>query len=156
MTREEAIEIIKREFAMDEDVEELYPEVVEARDMAISALEQQQKDEDLAAEAIENALKIKEPCEDTISINSMVETIATKATENTEKFITRWMQDHDRQMTEMGQPSRKGHWITTDHIVYKCSECETEIKDMPKCMSEVLYDYCPYCGADMRESEVSG
>ena len=40
MTREEAIEIIKREFAMDEDVEKLYPEVVEARDMAISALEQ--------------------------------------------------------------------------------------------------------------------
>ena len=40
MTRKKAIEIIKREFAMDEDVEKLYPEVVEARDMAISALEQ--------------------------------------------------------------------------------------------------------------------
>lgn len=40
MTRAEAIEIIKREFAMDEDVEQLYPEVVEAREMAISALEQ--------------------------------------------------------------------------------------------------------------------
>lgn len=39
MSREEAIEIIKREFAMDEDVEKLYPEVVEAREMAISALE---------------------------------------------------------------------------------------------------------------------
>ena len=41
MTNEEAIEIIKREFAMDEDVEALYPEVVKAREMAIEALKAQ-------------------------------------------------------------------------------------------------------------------
>ena len=64
MTREEAIEIIKREFAMDEDVEKLYPEVVEARQMAISALEQEpptfnwvQNRVDLAKSEINNTIE---------------------------------------------------------------------------------------------------
>ena len=73
MTREEAIKLLQaaRMMLLGEDnqpVSDLY----DALDMAISALEQQQKDEDIAAEAIENALKIKEPC-DTISREDVYE-----------------------------------------------------------------------------------
>ena len=72
-----------------------------------------------------------------------------------------WMQDHDRQMTEMAEPKywidynghvtpivqpsrRKGHWIKEvdfgNCVHYVCSECKNEGEK----------DYCPNCGADMR------
>ena len=47
---------------------------------------------------------------------------------------------------------KKGKWIkeslvTTDYL-YKCSAC--------KKYSRVMYDYCPNCGADMREESDNG
>ena len=48
-------------------------------------------------------------------------------------------------------PSRKGHWlhkeITDDYrVTGQCSECKER---------KIIDNFCPNCGADMRESEVS-
>lgn len=53
------------------------------------------------------------------------------------------------------EPSRrKGHWIIKDRyyhdtITAECSECGREV-EIPTCMSELMYNGCPYCLADMR------
>ena len=61
------------------------------------------------------------------------------------------------------QPSRKGHWIEVaqysdgKHKI-ECSECGNYIFDRGHANSKNVkdkYKYCNYCGADMRESEVS-
>ena len=51
-------------------------------------------------------------------------------------------------------PSRKGHWIIKDRYYYdtitaECSECGREVEILT-CMSELMYNGCPYCLADMR------
>ena len=138
MTRAEAIEIIKREFAMDEDIEKLYPEVVEARDMAISALEQ-------------------EPCDDAIGrADAQTEIMMSKSIVAFDRDL--WIKTKDavqilRELPSV-QPSRKGHWIIKDRyyhdtVTAECSECGREV-EIPTCMSELMYNGCPYCLADMR------
>ena len=44
--------------------------------------------------------KLEEPCEDVVSINSMVETIATKVTEDTEKFIFETITPYCEEITQ--------------------------------------------------------
>ena len=34
---------------------------------------------------------------------------------------------------------------------WECDQCHAEYTGMPTCMGEVMYKYCPMCGADMRE-----
>lgn len=55
-------------------------------------------------------------------------------------------------------PSRtKGHWIIKDiyyhdTVTAECSECGREV-EIPTCMSELMYNGCPYCLTDMRGAE---
>lgn len=54
---------------------------------------------------------------------------------------TGWLPRHDKEMTE--RPT--GHWIIEECSLgktYYCSECYAH--------PEVCFDFCPYCGADMR------
>ena len=111
-------------------------------------------------------------CKDAISRNDMLDAVGhgtTYTTEHLQKIINGlpsvqpsrnkesaidylheigWMQDHDRQMMEMGEPSRKGHWIDREEYDadrWKCSECgRTELWKEK---------FCPSCGADMRGVE---
>ena len=160
MTRTEAIEIIKREFSMDEDVEKLYPEVVEAREMAISALEQDcDKCEyanpclyckhEFSLTSTDEPMTMVYPtifCEDAISREAV------------EGLMTNWMffspshkAEAEKELSELPsvQPSRKGHWIVgsdTDikgETVYwfTCSECKSDRGQHT--------NYCPDCGAKM-------
>ena len=55
------------------------------------------------------------------------------------------------------QPERKmGKWIKLDahaHLAdHKCSACGQECY-VPTCMGDSMYDYCPNCGARMKEGE---
>ena len=55
------------------------------------------------------------------------------------------------------QPERKmGKWIKLDahaHLAdHKCSACGQECY-VPTCMGDPMYDYCPNCGARMKEGE---
>ena len=40
-------------------------------------------------------------------------------------------------------PKPTGHWITSDYFIFKCSECECEVRWDS--------DYCPNCGARMED-----
>lgn len=47
----------------------------------------------------------------------------------------------------------KGEWITIEYyggVIYKCSECGHEFVLIEGTPEENEYQYCPYCGADMR------
>ena len=149
MTRTEAIEIIKREFSMDEDVEKLYPEVVEAREMAISALEQDcDKCEyanpclyckhEFSLTSTDEPMTMVYPtifCEDAISRKDAINAIATD-------YITAV---RNLESLPSVQPSHKGHWIDVSNFVYECSNCGG------RGMFRELF--CPNCGADMRGAE---
>ena len=114
---------------------------IETFKAAISALEQQQKDEDIATDAIENALKIKESC-DTIS-RKAVENCIRKCMSYTSLALAL------RDLPSV-QPSRKGHWKSTIDGKPICSECGfiSESED-----GYFVSHYCPNCGADMRGTE---
>jgi Zn finger protein HypA/HybF involved in hydrogenase expression len=56
------------------------------------------------------------------------------------------------------QEPRKGHWmINKEKNLAKCSNCKFFLndKDEIKLLGTFIqgYNYCPYCGADMREVE---
>ena len=47
------------------------------------------------------------------------------------------------------EPERKpGKWLHMDGW-WECDQCHAEYTDMPTCMGEVMYKYCPMCGARM-------
>ena len=56
-------------------------------------------------------------------------------------YETGWLIKHDKEMTERPH----GKWIIQDivHCLQYCSECRT--------YSEFKWNFCPNCGADMRE-----
>lgn len=63
-----------------------------------------------------------------------------------------WMQDHDRQMMEMGQEVRHGRWIIedkyTDYRTERCSACGFAAN---RAYIQDIWHYCPNCGAKMDE-----
>ena len=141
MTREQAKDILKNAAWLGTDKDREQTE--KAVEMAISALEQEP-----CETSTDEPMTMVYPtifCEDAISRRKAISVISACDGKSA--------QIEALEQLPSVQPSRKGHWITTDYIVYKCSECEVEIKDMPKCMCEVLYNYCPYCGVDMRGAE---
>lgn len=56
------------------------------------------------------------------------------------------------------EPVRHGHWKPFDlswgRSIYSCTNCGTAM-EVPREMGEPIYNYCPYCGAKMNESEVA-
>lgn len=44
---------------------------------------------------------------------------------------------------------KTGKWLWKMLDVYRCSVCETETH-VDECMEEPIYNFCPFCGADMR------
>lgn len=51
------------------------------------------------------------------------------------------------------EPERKkGEWISKGYGEYRCSSCRNIVDlDEEILMSIKMFDYCPVCGADMRE-----
>ena len=50
----------------------------------------------------------------------------------------------------------QGEWIETDETdcgatVYKCSECELRVSDLPTILGKPIYSFCPNCGCRMRK-----
>ena len=46
------------------------------------------------------------------------------------------------------EPRPKGHWEFDKKGYFSCSECKRKPKDQT-----ATTDFCPHCGADMREGE---
>ena len=54
---------------------------------------------------------------------------------------------------------KSGKWLIKDRyyhdtITAECSECHREV-EIPTCMEELMYDFCPICGARMVEPQES-
>ena len=175
MTNEEAIEIIKREFAMDEDVEALYPEVVKAREMAIEALKAQPcEDVECNKCANQHSDKCKncmcfeyngrrvtkptnfekaetQPC-DAVSreaVDTLIDELA-RAISDERCYISRG-RDTSTIMQDIldlpsVQPERaKGERVKLK-VGYGCPFCSLATNQR----GIELYRFCPNCGADMR------
>lgn len=60
-----------------------------------------------------------------------------------------------------GEDSRRGKWLTKQEpndaepiILYKCSRCDKELgMTRPIVDGKIVYNYCPFCGAKMKETE---
>lgn len=54
------------------------------------------------------------------------------------------------------QPAKRGRWINVDTLKeskhWKCSCCKGMI-ETAHCCYDCYYNYCPNCGADMKEGE---
>ena len=131
MSREEAIELLKIPIHCEDKGDE--KDLRDAMNMAISALEQ-------------------EPC-DTISKKVVCNYISDN--------YRRWFVNDDAFMQCISgiddivsvQPIRKGHWIRKENDIewwYECSECEQEPLKSRFTDEDILSDFCPNCGADMR------
>lgn len=60
-------------------------------------------------------------------------------------------------LPSMGAPHKTGKWIrrwkTVDGNVFRCSDCGVELAVEEE---EMFFDFCPYCGADMRKEPGDG
>ena len=158
MTREEAIEWVKTamiDFARDDERSD---EILTARDMAISALEQEP-----CETSTDEPMTMVYPtifCDDAISREDAIAEIY-------DKYMTVDGGLHNntangcieviKKLTPV-QPSRKGHWIrwredfdyiergVTESIPHcQCSECKKEYDPH----TAQFINFCPNCGADM-------
>ena len=143
MTKEQAINVMRKYMDTDSGISEV---VAEAHRMAIAALS-------------------AEPCEDAISRQAVIYGLAViakaKARSDAQKSLMGRSMFFVEHMPPV-QPIRpRGHWIDpqqddgmSDPIKYqvRCSNCGWDI-DPQTWYEEIAHNYCPNCGADMRESE---
>lgn len=57
----------------------------------------------------------------------------------------------NRQPKIDAEPVKHARWEFCSNLMgeyYKCSECGYKV-DVPTCMGEPIFTYCPYCGAKM-------
>ena len=47
-------------------------------------------------------------------------------------------------------PVRHGEWNKLSGVYYACTACH-RLTEVEKTMGNIIYNYCPHCGADMRE-----
>ncbi len=45
----------------------------------------------------------------------------------------------------------KGRWIPSDTDGFVCSVCRNGYRNQPTLMGKPMFEFCPVCGADMRE-----
>ena len=106
-------------------------------------------------EALEEMLKAKEPCDDCISRESVKKLLR-------EEWVKVMPMEYDPYLANVMpmlddlpsvQPERaKGKWYHSVELGWHCSCCNKPVKNMPTDYKrEAEYNFCPNCGADMRE-----
>lgn len=63
-----------------------------------------------------------------------------------------WAETVRMAIKALEQEPRKGHW-EHDRVNVRCSNCGRGYKDAFGRTSAITYNFCPNCGADMREVE---
>jgi len=56
----------------------------------------------------------------------------------------------DTAIKALEQEPKTGHWEWLTEDKYRCSNCNHETR-VDECMNKPMYDFCPFCCADMRE-----
>ena len=145
MTREEAKEILSRPFNM----KNVPQDILEAHRIAIQALEHPEK----------NVVAVV-PCGDCISRAEVLKLMQDNwHTHNGDWAMQESMDDIRALPSITPQEPKTGHWIDKQHLLSmcsaECSECKKRasgyIVDNGFSLEYKFYDYCPNCGADMRE-----
>ena len=132
MTNKEAKEIIKSECYVFNPLDfDKSTKVNTALDMAIKALE-------------------KEPCEDCVSREAVKEALRNRTEESISDCINA--------LPSVIHARKKAKWINKSHnngcgITFNISECTCCGKNTFFDCAELLYRYCPNCGAKMDEDE---
>lgn len=111
------------------DAKEFEREFNEILNLAIKALEQEPCEDAISRQALLNA---------TVNKNSVWNKITDSKGENLETIISK--------LPSVTPQPKKGHKVSGDLLggLY-CSECMTYVNK--------YFNYCPHCGADMREVE---
>ena len=154
MTRAEAIKVLKRM---------KYPYNCNKRKMIISDVNRDNEALDMAIQALS-----QEPCDDAISreylkkiaqsegaygyVSAHDIATAPSVTQKSDKY----RKEAKRWKNKWLKSQKSGKWIIKeryyhDTVTAECSECHREV-EIPTCMEELMYDFCPMCGAKM-ESE---
>ena len=158
MTPEEAIaEISFLKVAVNKVMEQ-------ALDMAIKALSSWEEYSDKlwkkAYERGKTEALSQEPCDDAISRQAVINAIENDCMKGGLGSCFACYNDAQAFRGEIEKlPSvtqKSGKWIYKDRyyhdtITAECSECHREV-EIPTCMEELMYKFCPYCSAKM-ESE---
>lgn len=55
----------------------------------------------------------------------------------------------DRQPTI--EERKRGEWMPSDTDGFVCSACRNGYRNQPTLMGKPMFEFCPVCGADMRE-----
>ena len=66
------------------------------------------------------------------------------------------MADIDKLPTIEAEPVKHGKWERHTNFAgnyYTCTVCKNVAREMPECMGEPIYEFCPYCGARMDGKE---
>lgn len=148
MTKEEAIKIIEEAFEVwkSEFGEGDWEKEDEALEMAISALEKENIYDDK-----EHYVTISKALYDKLNVDACNDAISrADAIYHTQTSLTIYQACNKLKNLPSVHPTRKGHWETyyiehTDGYIeewHKCSECKQD--------SEYNWDFCHWCGADMR------
>ena len=71
--------------------------------------------------------------------------------------LAEWLKELKERRAADVQPVKRGEWIEHSDWI-ECNVCGFEVNDTycekrDKTCTETSYDYCPKCGADMREPE---
>jgi len=67
-------------------------------------------------------------------------------------FMTDAKEIVDSQDAEDVRPVVHGEWVWKDYC-FRCSACLHNLHTEPRAIAEGCYNFCPNCGADMREAE---
>lgn len=69
--------------------------------------------------------------EPSLSANTVLDMIRELPSAQPQRMRGRWIRHND--------------WVSEGYCEYSCSECDMGV--------DVIYNYCPRCGADMREGQ---
>ena len=68
------------------------------------------------------------------------------------RWETSWIRRKIEKLPSVEPERKPGKWLHMDGW-WECDQCHAEYTDMPTCMGEVMYKYCPMCGCRMKEVE---
>ena len=98
---------------------------------------------------------MKDPIERADAIAALDDEITITGTANA--FVVKdYVQRVLRKLRDLpsAQPQRmRGRWIKSDADGFVCSVCRNGYKMQPTIMGEPMFEFCPCCGADMREGQ---
>ena len=84
--------------------------------------------------------------------------ISRKAAIDIATFYETWPDPFPRLLDNLkalpsAQPRPKGKWIESDTDGFLCSVCRSGYRNQPTLMGKPMFEFCPLCGADMREEQ---